>query len=312
MQIATIRSGQIESTHDVSVVVVDGDGRVIGSWGRPDITFFYRSAIKPFQATVSREAGADLLPEQTAITCSSHGGYPLHLGLVQANLTGAGLTADDLRCPRAWPRDPGAKDVQLVRGERQSTRLFNNCSGKHSGWLAASVASGWPTETYLDPSHPIQQRVVALIHEVTGVDPQPLGIDGCGAPTPRGELTGLARSFARLSSEERFADIALAMKRFPAVVSSNTLNEGKFAAWWGGPVKGGAQGLIAAGRNGFGIAAKSHEGNVDIAIVGMVEAIRRVGLLSQVAEEALVDVARIPVLGGGKQVGTIEPIEART
>ncbi|MCP4964313.1 MAG: asparaginase [bacterium] len=310
MQIATIRSGQVESTHDVSVVIVDSDSRVIGTWGQPGLTFFYRSAIKPFQTTISREAGVDLVPEQLAITCSSHGGYPLHLGLVEANLTGAGLTVADLRCPPAWPRDQGAKDLQLIRGERRPTRLFNNCSGKHSGWLAASVSAGWPTKTYLEPSHPIQQRVAALVHEVTGVAPEPVGVDGCGAPTPRGELTGLARSFSKLSSEKRFVDVALAMKRFPALVSSNTLNEGKFAAWWGGPVKGGAQGLIAAGRNGIGVAAKSHEGNVDIAIVGLLEAIRRVGLLSQAAEEALVDVARIPVLGGSKQVGTIEPTKA--
>ena len=68
------------------MVAVDADGKVIGTWGEQDITFFYRSAIKPFQATVSREAGADLPPEQMAVTCSSHGGYPLHLGLVEANL----------------------------------------------------------------------------------------------------------------------------------------------------------------------------------------------------------------------------------
>ncbi len=310
MRIATIRSGQIESTHNVSMVAVDGNGHVIETWGEKGITFFYRSAIKPFQATVSREAGADLPPEQVAITCSSHGGYPLHLGLVEANLAAAGLTVDALRCPPAWPRDSGAKDLLLTQGHRHPTRLFNNCSGKHSGWLAAASAQGWPVATYLEPSHPIQQRVVALVKEVTGVDPEPFGVDGCGAPTMRGELTGLARSFGRLSSEPRFADIALAMKRFPAVVSSNTLAEGKFAAWWGGPVKGGAEGLIAAGRNGFGIAAKSHEGDVDIAIVGLLEALRQLGLLSQTAEEALIDVAKIPVLGGGRRVGTIEPIEA--
>ena len=310
MRIATIRSGQIESTHDVSVVVVDGDCQVIGAWGEQGITFFYRSAIKPFQATVSRETGADLLPEQLAVSCSSHGGYPLHLELVKANLAQAGLTADALQCPPAWPREPSAKDLLLTQGHRQPAPLFNNCSGKHSAWLAASVAQNWPLTTYLGPSHPIQLRVAALVKEVTGVDGEPIGIDGCGAPTLRGELTGLARSFGRLSIEPRFADIALAMKRFPALVSSNTLAEGKFAAWWGGPVKGGAEGLIAAGRNGIGIAAKSHEGNVDIAIVGLLEAIRQVGLLSQIAEEALADVARIPVLGGGRQVGTIEPITA--
>ena len=310
MRIATIRSGQIESTHNVSVVAVDGDGHVIGTWGEQGIAFFYRSAIKPFQATVSREAGADLPPEQLAVTCSSHGGYPLHLGLVEANLAHAGLTADALQCPPLWPRDPGAKDLMIAGGRRQPARLFNNCSGKHSGWLVAAVARGWPTNTYLDRSHPLQQQVIALVAEVTGIAPEPFGIDGCGAPTMRGELTGLARSFGRLSHEPRFAEVALAMKRFPAILSSNTLAEGKFAAWWGGPVKGGAEGLIAAGRNGIGIAAKSHEGDVNIAIVGLLEAIRLLGLLSQTAEDALHDVAKIPVLGGGRQVGVIEPIEA--
>jgi L-asparaginase II len=149
---------------------------------------------------------------------------------------------------------------------------------------------------------------VALVEEVTGVAAEPHGVDGCGAPTPRGRLTGLARAFALLSSEPRFSRAATAMQRFPALLSSNNLNEGRFAAWWGGPVKGGAEGLIAAGRNGIGIAAKSHEGDVDIAIAAMLESIDRVGLLSDVARNELADVARPPVLGGGRQVGAIEPI----
>ena len=291
------------------MVITDAGGAVIASSGEQELTFFYRSAIKPFQATVSLEAGADLTQEQIAITCSSHGGFPAHLGLVEANLKGAGLTTGDLRCPEAWPRDVLAKELALLNGHREPTRLFNNCSGKHSGWLAASVASGWPTETYLDRAHPLQKRVVRLIEEVTGVSAEPIGVDGCGAPTMRGELTGLARSFGWLSTEPRFVAPATAMKRFPALVSSNTLNEGKFAAWWGGPVKGGAEGLIAAGRHGIGVAAKSHEGNVDVAIAAMVELIDRVGLLAQVAKDALVDIAKIPVFGGGRRVGTIEPIE---
>ena len=59
MRLATVRSGQVESTHDVSVVITDAAGDVIASWGE-DLEFFYRSAIKPCQATVTREAGADL------------------------------------------------------------------------------------------------------------------------------------------------------------------------------------------------------------------------------------------------------------
>ena len=309
MHIATIRSGEIESTHEVSVVVVDGDHKVIDSSGDPGIEFFYRSAIKPFQATVSLEAGAELSDEQVAISCSSHGGLPAHQSLVAANLATAGLTPESLLCPPAWPRDAAGKELMLLEGHSEPTRLFNNCSGKHSGWLAGCVAMGWPIESYLEPTHPIQQRCVSLVGEVTGVSPDPIGVDGCGAPTPRGQLTGLARAFSLLSTEQRFERAATAMTRFPALLSSNNLNEGQFAAWWGGPVKGGAQGLIAAGRHGIGIAAKSHEGNVEIAIAAMVGVLRRLGLLSDAAMAALQDVARIPVLGGGRQVGTIEPIE---
>ena len=308
MRLATIRSGEIESVHEVSVVATDVDGGVIDLSGSLDLTFFYRSAIKPFQATISLEAGADLTVEQTAIACSSHGGFPIHQGLVEANLETAGLDEGALQCPPAWPRDALAKELMVSRGHREPTRVSNNCSGKHSAWLAACAAHGWPTETYLDPTHPLQQKVADLVEQVTGVNGNPIGVDGCGAPTLRGELPGLARAFGLLSTEARFASAASAMRRFPALLSSNHLNEGRFAAWWGGPVKGGAQGLIAAGRHGIGIAAKSHEGDVDKAIAAMLEVIRRVGLLSQAAADALADVARIPVLGGGRQVGTIEPI----
>ncbi len=308
MRLATIRSGEIESTHDVSVVATDAAGRIIASWGDPELTFFYRSTIKPFQATATLEAGAELSPEQLAVTCSSHGGAPLHRSLVTATLTGAGLDHNALQCPAIWPRDPAAKEALVAAGHRQPQPVFNNCSGKHAGWLAACVAQGWPVSTYLDPNHAIQERVASLVKEVAGVDTAPIGVDGCGAPTPRGSLTGLARSFSTLSTDRRFAEVALAMKRFPALLSNNDMGEGRFAAWWGGPAKAGAEGLMAASRNGIGIAAKSHEGNIDIAVAGLVEAIRRLGLLSTVAEQALIDVARIPVFGGGRRVGSIEPI----
>lgn len=309
MRLATFRSGLIESTHEVSVVAVDEGGRVIGSWGDPNLGFFYRSVIKPFQATISLECGAQLHPEQLAVACASHGGFPLHLSLVAENLRNAGLDTNHLQCPPAWPRDPAAKDLLVASGHREPQRIFHNCSGKHSGWLSACAAQGWSTDDYLNPQHPLQQRVAALINDVTGVKPEPKGIDGCGAPTFRGELVGLARAFATLTTDQRFAAAAHAVQRFPAIVSSNTLTEGRFAGWWGGPVKGGAQGLIAAGRNGIGLAAKSHDGNGAIAIAGLLEAIGRLGLLSDVAASALEDVAHIPVMGGGTQVGIIEPLK---
>lgn len=311
MRLATVRSGEVEATHDVSIVATDEAGRVIRTWGDADVTFYYRSAIKAFQATVSLECGANLSPEELAVTCASHGGYPIHLGLVESILEGAGLDGDALQCPPAWPRDPEAKDLLIAAGHRRVKSLFHNCSGKHSGWLAACVAQGWPTDTYLDRSHPLQQRILDAIEEITGVDPEPVGVDGCGAPTLRGRLDGLARAFGRLTVDDRFKQARLATHRFPALVASNTLPDGRFAAWWGGPVKVGAQGLIAAGRNGIGIAAKSHEGAMPIAVAAIAAAATQLGLLSQAAHDALEDVRRIPVLGGGRRVGTIAPITDR-
>ncbi len=308
MRLATVRSGEVEATHDVSVVATDAAGQTMAIWGDPDVPFYYRSAIKPFQATVTLESGADLSPEEIAVTCASHGGYPIHLSLVESILRRAGLDAGALQCPAAWPRDPGAKDLLIAAGHRHMKRLFHNCSGKHSGWLAACAAHGWPTATYLDRSHPIQVRVLSLIEEVTGAHPEPVGVDGCGAPTLRGNLGGLARAFGTLSVDARFEQTRLASHRFPGLIASNTLPDGQFAAWWGGPVKVGAQGLVAAGRNGLGIAAKSHEGAMPIAVAALAEAAIRLGLLPQAAVEALEDVRRIPVLGGGRQVGTISPI----
>ena len=308
MLLATVRSGEIEATHDVSIVAVDATGKEIRTWGDSEVTFFYRSVIKPFQATVSLEAGAALAPEQLAVVCASHGGYPTHLSLVASVLSDAGLTPADLQCPAAWPRDGQARDLLIAAGHRRKRRIYHNCSGKHAGWLAACVAAGEPTATYLDPAHPLQQRVRTEIEELTGTPTEPIGVDGCGAPTMRGNLPGLARAFATLSTETRFARARLAMHRFPALVAANTMADGEFAAWWGGPVKVGAQGLIAAGRNGIGIATKSHEGSMEIATAAITEAARQIGLLSAVAVDALTDVRMIPVFGGERRVGSIQPI----
>ena len=43
-----------------------------------------------------------------------------------------------------------------------------NCSGKHAGMLAACAANGWPTDSYLDPGHPLQLAIRATIAELAG------------------------------------------------------------------------------------------------------------------------------------------------
>jgi L-asparaginase II len=299
---ATIRSGLIESTHPWSGVVVDATGTTHHEWGDPDRPLYYRSAVKPFQATISQECGAGLPPEHLALACASHSGTAAHVAIVRAALAAGGLEESALLCPPDLPLGQGARARALADGRRKR-RVSHNCSGKHAGFLRACVAKGWPLATYTSPDHPLQRHVIELLCELTGIDGRPPGIDGCGAPTLHGSIRGLARAFARLSIDNRFAEARTAMTRYPALTSGNERPDGRLAMWWDGPVKGGAQGLIALARHGVGIAVKSHEGSIDVAVQGAIEIAHRLHLLSPPARDALTSLHEPPVLGGGQVVG---------
>jgi L-asparaginase II len=296
----------VESTHPWSAVVVDAAGHTLHEWGNPDLPTFYRSAVKPFQATVALEAGADLPPEYVALACASHSGTPAQVAIVAEMLRRAGLDETALQCPPALPLGEGSRRraIAAAAGER---RLFHNCSGKHAGFLAGCVAAGWPTDGYLKPDHPLQQRIMALLIELTGVDGLPPGVDGCGAPTLRGTLRGLGRAFATLSVDPRFAAARTAMSRYPALTSGNDRPDGRLAMWWAGPAKGGAQGLVAAARNGVAVATKSHGGSTPVAVQALIEIADRLDLLPAVALDALAEVRRPAVIGGGREVGVTFP-----
>ena len=281
------------------------EGNPLFRAGAVDAPIFYRSAIKPFQASVAIEAGVELPPEHLAVACSSHGGYPVHLAIVGAILRRYGLDPQHLRCPAAWPLGPDAHALALRRGHHGPRSIFHNCSGKHAAMLAACVVTGWPTASYQDPNHPLQRRIIDLITDVTGVGVEPVGVDGCGAPAVRGTVRGLARAFARLTADDRFASVAAAMGRFPSLVADNVRGDGRLGAWWGGPVKVGAMGVLAISRDGVGIAAKSDAGSGDVAVAAAIRAAEQLGLLSPAARDALTEEAAPPVLGGGRPVGAL-------
>lgn len=289
----------------MSVVAVDADGTELLRSGDPDRPLFYRSAVKPFQATVALEAGLMLPVEHLAVASASHGGWPAHIAIVRSILGDAGLDESFLRCPPSWPLSQGANDLQVRRGIRSPKRVFHNCSGKHAAMLGACMIQGWPIETYLDPNHPLQRQIVDIVTDATGIRPEPVGVDGCGAPTLRGSVRGLARAFANLSSSERCRPAADAVSRFPALVADNARPDGKLARWWGGPVKVGAEGQIGIGRHGIGVAAKADAGKSEAAVAAVIAAADELGLISDVMVNALEAEAAPPLLGGGKPVGAL-------
>jgi L-asparaginase II len=305
VRLQTVRSGLVESVDQVDVFACDPSGGELWRSGDPDIPLFYRSAVKPFQAHVVVAAGVELPDEHLAVVSASHGGYPVHVAIVRRILADGGLDESALQCPAVWPLSSRARALQLRCGVARPQRLFQNCSGKHAGMLRACVAAGWPTDSYLDPDHPLQRRIIELVGEVTEVDPYPVGIDGCGSPTLRGSVRGLARAFALLGSAGRFTRVAGAVARFPALVADNVRADGRLAMWWGGPVKVGAEGLIGLSAGGIGLAAKSRAGRPEVAVAAVIEAGREIGLLSPAMEDGLRDVANPPIFGGGNRVGRL-------
>lgn len=303
----TVRSGLVEAHHEGSAVVVDASGSVVTSWGDITAPVLYRSSIKPFQATVSQRNGAALVPEQMAVACASHDALPVQLALVGDMLDDAGLDEGRLGCPPAQPNSLDRRLDLAGRGEPRMRRIYHTCSGKHAAFLRACVAAGLPTSTYLEPSHPLQAEVLDELEKATGGVAEIVAVDGCGAPAPSGTITGLATAFARLTVEDRYAEACSAMTTYPGLVSSNRRSDGRIGAWWRGPVKRGAQGVIAAGRDGVGIAVKSREGSSLVAGIGLIAVMATLGLLADAAISALSEDAEPVVLGGGRPVGRVTP-----
>lgn len=303
MRLARVRSGLSESFDNVAVIALDADGNTLFSSGSVDEQIFYRSAKKPFQAIAARRLGLDLPPEHLAVSCASHGGYPVHLAVVGQILDDYGYTAADLQCTPGRPLAPDADRYQASRGRTAPERIFHNCSGKHAGWLAACSVAGLDPRTYLDPHHPLQELVIETMREYSGVDPRPVGVDGCGAPTLRGTVRTLATGFARLMVEPEAQPVVTAMATYGALVADNVRPDGRLAISWGGPVKVGAEGSIAFAHHDIAIAAKSESGNSAMAVAAALHAAQVVGVLNDSMASALRDEISPPVFGAGRQVG---------
>jgi len=309
MRLARVRSGLSESFDEVAVIVLDVDGTVLFASGDVDREMFYRSAIKPFQAITARRFGLELPQEHLALTCASHGGFPVHLEIVGRILSDHGFTPTDLQCTPGRPLSLDADRYQASRGRIAPERVLHNCSGKHAGWLAACATGTLDPHTYLDPHHPLQASVIETMREYSGADPRPVGVDGCGAPTLRGTVTSLATAFARLTTEPEAQPIATAMATYGALVADSVRTDGRVGVTWGGPVKVGAEGSVAMARHGIAIAAKSESGTSEMAVAGALQAATLIGVLDEGMAGGLADEISPPVIGGGRQVGRTIVIE---
>ncbi len=301
-----VRSGVVETAHDGAVAVVDADGGLIAHAGDIDRSFFFRSAAKPFQAAVSQRCGAGLEPTELALACASHDGEAVHLTVVEEMLTRAGLGEADLRCPPEWPLAAAAVRRVVAAGARSPRRIFHNCSGKHAAMLRASLASGWPLDTYLRSDHPLQVAILEFMVEVAGVDRQ-VGIDGCGVPVFVTTTRGMATAFARLAHDQDLAHIYSVMHSFPGLVSGISNVDAAIARHCEAVAKRGAMGTLGvAADHRLGVAVKCWDGSGPVAGMAAIATLDALGLVPGAGREGLEPFRRPVVKGGGEPVGAFE------
>ena len=183
--------------------------------GDPTLDVYSRSSLKSIQAAAMVRAGLDIEPRLLALVCASHAGTPMHQQGAQAILAKVGLDEHSLQCILDRPLD------EELRRTAEPTRLAMNCSGKHAGMLATCVINGWPTESYLEPTHPLQLAIKAEVESMSGEEVTLTSTDGCGAPLFLFSLLGLARAIRNLtiSTDQVHQDVAQACRDFPEMVS---------------------------------------------------------------------------------------------
>ncbi|HEX4562369.1 MAG TPA: asparaginase, partial [Gemmatimonadales bacterium] len=74
-----------------------------------------------------------------------------------------------------------------------------------TGMLAQAKHNGWPTEGYVRPEHPVQQRCLAEVSRWTGVPEKQIGVavDGCGVACFAIPVRNMALAYARLAGTRK-------------------------------------------------------------------------------------------------------------
>ena len=212
-----VRDGVVESEHRGFLAALNADGSIFKTLGDVETKIFPRSTVKCAQASAMVRSGLDLEPRLLALAQSSHSGGEIHMDGAREILASVGLSESALQC--ALDRPLGDAE-RRAWGEKAPTQIAMNCSGKHAAMLATCVKNGWPIESYLDASHPLQLAIKAELEELAGEEITLTSTDGCGAPLFLLSLIGLARAVHEItiSTDPVHQRVMSAARAFPEMV----------------------------------------------------------------------------------------------
>lgn len=323
--IEVTRGPVVESRHEGIAAIVKPDGTIVASWGDIDSVILPRSANKPIQAMAFVESGAidkfGLGDEHISLACASHNGEPRHVETVRAWLARIGLSESDLECGSHPPRLQATIEA-LAREATMPTPAFNNCSGKHSGFLTTAVTYGEPTRDYIKYDHPVQRRLRQVMTDLCGADADGFayGIDGCGIPTLATPLHRLARAMANMADPSMLSSRrAEAANRIRSAISAEPFlmaGTGRFctrinkALAGVAQVKTGAEGVFCGmlPTLGLGVALKIQDGAGRAAEVAMATLLAHLGVLSDNQKDELLHPPVRNVVG--LLVGEVRPAKS--
>ncbi|OAR00214.1 hypothetical protein LLEC1_03168 [Akanthomyces lecanii] len=315
------RNGVIENRHELHAAVVDSTGKVLFVVGDPNRVTLIRSAAKPAQAVAIVETGAlemyGLDEADLALMCASHSSEDRHVERARGILAKAGCSEADLRCG-GHPAILPDRNKAWIRAGFEPTPVWSNCSGKHSGMLAAARAIGAGPADYHVLSHPLQQRVKQATEEIARLPSEQVqwAIDGCNMPAPAYPLVYLATTNAAFAAaadavargdedvtqrKRSMTRVFSAMSTYPEMVAG----EGRFCTALMRAYKGRVIGKIGADAcygigvreckdtrrlgavGSIGIAAKIEDGNLDILYSALPELLARLDIGTAETRSAL-------------------------
>ena len=254
--------------------------------------------MKSIQGAAMVRAGLKLEPRLLALGCSSHSGSNEHLSAVREILAMAKLDESALQCMLDKPLG----DLERREwGDKPATRISMNCSGKHAAMLLTCVVNGWPTNSYLDPAHPLQVAIKTELEALAGEKITLTSTDGCGAPLFLLSVAGLARAIRNItiSKDPIHQEVMRASRAFPEMVAGKgRLTTQMIEAVPGLYMKDGAEAVeVASMPDGRTLVFKVSDGSLRPFRVLVHAGLKKLGIDSPYEPEN--------VLGGDRVIGNI-------